>query len=143
MFLWKIFCLKRKEVLIQMKISKKLKSILLAGMISTSVLAPSMANAQYITAYEKVVYDKYVVDTASFFYPDKDDKYNKFNCIVWHYTSDTDKGSPFAFKFKFENNKWYIHETVKDKSSWVIVENNSVASDVLRVCLPYLGTTQN
>jgi hypothetical protein len=122
---------------------KKLKSLILAGMISTSVLVPSIANAQYITAYEKVVYDRYVVDTASFFYPDKDDKYNKFNCIVWHFVSDTDKGSPFTFKFKFDNNKWYIHETTKDKSHWVVVENNSVASDVLRVCLPYLGTNQN
>lgn len=112
----------------------------LAASIALFSVVPNNCNAEYITAFEEIKYEKYVVDTDSFFYPNEKDKNSQFNCIVWKYTSAEDKGSPFAFKFKFENNKWYIHErNKKNELEWVDVDPTSIAAGVLRVALPYIG----
>jgi hypothetical protein len=124
-----------------MNLRKILSGMLVMGAVLTS--ASSITHAEYITAYEEIKYDKYIVDTDSFFYPNKNNMNNEFNCIVWHYTSNDDKGQPYTFRFKYENNTWKIAER-KGKGEdlvWVTVEANSVASDVLRVSLPSIGKT--
>lgn len=124
----------------------KMKNLICGTMLALGTImagSSSITHAEYITAFEEIKYDKYVVDTDSFFYPDKEDKYHQFNCIVWRYTSANDeKGKPYTFRFKYNDNSWYVAERDKDnKLIWVKVENKSIASDVLRVTLPYLGKT--
>jgi hypothetical protein len=112
----------------------------LAASTALFTVVPSDCNAEYITAYEDIKYEKYVVDTDSFFYPDVNDKENQFNCIVWYYQSANDKGQPYTFRFRFENNNWKVAERNKKKELiWVKVESKSIASGVLRACLPYIG----
>ena len=120
----------------------KLKRLVCGCLVAMSavMLNPEVTNAEYLTAVEEIKYDKYVVDTDSFFYPDKNDKFHQFNCIVWHYTSAEDKGTPFTFRFKYNNNQWKVAErNAKKELVWVDVENTSIASDVLRVAMPYIG----
>ena len=120
----------------------KIKRALCALAASTALfsIAPSDCNAEYITAYEEIKYDKYVVDTDSFFYPDEKHKDSQFNCIVWYYNGPEDKGQPYTFRFRFENNTWKVAERNKDKELvWVKVEANSIASGVLRATLPFIG----
>jgi hypothetical protein len=123
----------------------KIKNLICGALAVGAMFAvnPGVSHAEYLTAFEDVRYEKYVVDTDSFFYPEKNDKYHQFNCIVWKYTSSEDKGTPYTFRFKYENNKWFIAERKKGKEDlvWVEVENKSIASDVLRVSLPYIGHT--
>lgn len=116
-------------------VKKVIASALLALGLIWSI--PNISFAEYITASETMKYEKYVVDTTSIFYPNKDDHRSMFNVIVWFYNdyNDQSKGSAFCFKYKFEDNQWKIHAS-DDK--WNVVENNSIASDVLRVTLPYL-----
>ena len=113
----------------------------LAASTALFAVVPSDCNAEYITAYEEIVYDKYVVDTDSFFYPDEKRKSDMFNCIVWEYKSAEDKGQPYTFRFKFEDNAWKIAERKKGHEDlvWVKVETNSIASGVLRAALPFIG----
>ena len=124
----------------------KLRKLICGALVVGSMLSmvAGVSHAEYLTAYEDIKYEKYVVDTASFYYPDKNDKYNQFNCIVWRYTSDTDKGSPFTFRFKYVDNQWKVAERDKNnKLIWVKVENKSIAAGVLRATMPYLGKTNN
>ena len=130
-----------------MRVKMKLKKMIAAGLLScaafTAFHMPS-ASAEYLTAYEDIKYEKYIVDTASFYYPDEKNKLGQYNCIVWYYTSKEDKGTPYTFRFKYENNQWNVAERdSKGNLMWAKVDNNSVASDVLRVSLPYLGKTTN
>ena len=124
-----------------MNLKKTLVSFAVLGSIVGSTYGVS--HAEYLTAYEDIHYEKYVVDTASFYYPNPKNKLNEFNCIVWRYTSESDKGSPFTYRFRFVNNTWKIAERKNPDADleWVKVESNSIASDVLRVSLPYLGKT--
>lgn len=112
----------------------------LATAVAISVPFASTTHAEYITAFEE--YNKYVVDTDSFFYPDKKDPYHRFNCIVWQYTDAENKHKKaYTFQFKYDKNQWYFLEKDGDKYNWTLAENKSIASDILRVCMPYLGTT--
>ena len=122
-----------------MRLKKLLASLGAACVIASSFAVP--AHAEYITAFEE--YDKYVVDTDSFFYPDKKDPYHRFNCMVWRYTdAENTQKKPYTFQFKFEKNKWYFLEKVsEDKYEWTVAEDRSIASDILRVCMPFLGKT--
>lgn len=89
--------------------------------------------AAYVTAYQKVIYEKFVVDTTSIYEQDL----QHFNCIVYAYESEKDStGKPFVYKFRFDdqNMKWELHAN----GNWEVVESGSIAADVLRVCLPYI-----
>lgn len=116
----------------------KLLSALILG-TSFALATPMVASAEYITAVEDVHYEKYVVDTTSIFYPDPNNHLGQFNVAVYYYNDikNPDKGTQYVFKFKFDEKdmKWNIH-TADDK--WEVVEAKSVASDILRVVLPYL-----
>ena len=92
-----------------------------------------VSEAAYVTAYEKVIYERFVVDTSSIYEQDL----QHFNCIVYAYQSAQDtSGKPFVYKFRFDdqNMKWELHAN----GNWEVVESGSIAADVLRVCLPYI-----
>ena len=119
-----------------------MKSKLLSALILGTAFAfatPMVANAEYITALEDIHYEKYVVDTSSIFYPDANDHRSQFNVTVYYYNDikNPDKNQMYTFKFKFDEKsmQWLIH-TSEDK--WENVEPKSIASDILRTCLPYL-----
>lgn len=121
-----------------MTMKSKLLSALILG--TTFALAtPMVASAEYITAMEDIHYEKCVVDTSSIFYPDAKDHKNQFNVVVYYYNDikNPDKNQMYTFKYRFseEDMQWTIH-TSEDK--WENVEPKSVASDVLRTCMPYL-----
>ena len=110
----------------------RIRNLLLAAIIAAGLTMPSVSNAAYITAYQNIVYEKDIVDTNSIYNPDKD----HFNCVVYTFHSDTDKGHPYIYKFFYDENEmtWKIHAD----GEWNIVEPKSLAADVLKVCLPYL-----
>jgi hypothetical protein len=116
----------------------KLLSALILG-TSFALATPMVASAEYITALEDIHYEKYVVDTSSIFYPNPEDHRSQFNVTVYYYNDikNPDKNQMYTFKFKFDekNMQWLIH-TSEDK--WETVEAKSVASDILRTCIPYL-----
>lgn len=103
---------------------------LLAGLALLAV--PSVTQAAYVTAYQNIVYEKDVVDTNSIYNPDKD----HFNCVVYTFHSDTDKGQPYIYKYMYDEGEmvWKIHAD----GQWNTVESGSLAASVLKVCLPYL-----
>lgn len=103
---------------------------LLAGLAFFA--APAVAQAAYVTAYQNIVYEKDVVDTNSIYNPDKD----HFNCVVYTFHSDTDKGQPYIYKYMYDEGEmvWKIHAD----GQWNTVESGSLAASVLKVCLPYL-----
>ncbi|WP_303104869.1 hypothetical protein [uncultured Mitsuokella sp.] len=103
---------------------------LLAGL--TLFAAPAVTQAAYVTAYQNIVYEKDVVDTNSIYNPDKD----HFNCVVYTFHSDTDKGQPYIYKYMYDEGEmvWKIHAD----GQWNTVESGSLAASVLKVCLPYL-----
>lgn len=115
-----------------------LKKIIASSLLvlGTTIVSPHISSAQYITAVENVHYEKYIVDTSSIYYPTAQHQ-DRFNVGVYYYgdIKNPDKAQPYVYKFKFENNTWYIHAA---DDSWNEVEPNSISSDVLRVCLPYL-----
>jgi hypothetical protein len=89
--------------------------------------------AAYVTAYQKVIYEKFVVDTTSIYEQDL----QHFNCIVYAYESENDStGKAFVYKFRYDDEimKWELHTD----GTWEVVESNSIAADVLRVCIPYI-----
>lgn len=104
---------------------------LLAG-LAFFAAAPSVTQAAYVTAYQNIVYEKDVVDTNSIYNPDKD----HFNCVVYTFHSDTDKGQPYIYKYMYDEGEmvWKIHAD----GQWNTVESGSLAASVLKVCLPYL-----
>ena len=110
----------------------RIRNLLSAAIIAAGLTIPSVSSAAYITAYQNIVYEKYIVDTNSIYNPDK----NHFNCVVYTFHSDTDKGHPYIYKFLYDENEmtWKIHAD----GEWNIVEPKSLAADVLKVCLPYL-----
>lgn len=106
----------------------------------------STCDAAMVTAYEQQVDEKYVVDTTSIYRPDA----NHISVLVYY--SDTYKNilnSQYNYKFRFQNDKWYLLEKVSpadvvptdikedDTHYWSIVEPKSVAQDVLRVAVAY------
>jgi len=103
-------------------------------------VSPSISHAEYITAFEDIKYEKYVVDTSSLFFPDKDHKMKQFNVAVWYYTSETEK-KPYVFSYKFENNTWKLGE--KDNKDGKIYyekfDDNSPAANILATVLPYIN----
>ena len=121
----------------------KLKHVLAIALIGGALMNinPSVSNAEYITLLEETHYEKYVLDTDSLYYPDKDHKFNQFNCIVWFYDAPDAKGIAYTLRYKFEKNKWLMAEKDGDKLVWDELEENSVASNALRVVLPYIGHT--
>ena len=122
----------------------KLAAMLLTGTFAVSAMSvfTSVANAQYITAFEQQVYEKYVVDTQSIFYPEKHTT-DMFNVLVWAYTDmkDPEKAQPYTYKFKYEDRTWKIFSKrdKADEGRYIAFDNDSIAQHVLRVCLPYLS----
>lgn len=96
---------------------------------------PSSASAEYVTARNDVKYDKWIVDTSSIYYPNNGDN-TRFNVVVYEFNDihNLDKSNPYCFKYKFENNQWFIHAG----DNWETCESGSVSSDVLKVVIPYL-----
>lgn len=122
-----------------MKLSNVLKASVVAGiLIATN---PCVSDAEYVTAYEEVHYEKYVLDTNSFYYPDKKHKLAQFNCLVWCYTdkNDENKKKPYTFRYRFVEDHWELAEQDGDKLVWAKFDNNSPASYILRVALPYIN----
>lgn len=113
------------------------KFLTVFALVFSMVLAymPSSVSAEYVTARNIVKYEKWVADTSSIYYPNSGDN-SRFNVIVYEYTDihNPDKGNPYCFKYKFEDNKWFIHAN----KEWEPCESGSVSSDVLKVVIPYL-----
>jgi hypothetical protein len=127
-----------------MKLKKFITAALAFGMFTG--ISPAVSHAEYITALEDIHYEKYVVDTDSVFFPDKEHKLNAFNVIIWSYTSETDKGIAYTLRYKFEKGEWKMAEKVKtedgkEKLEWDKLEENSVASNVLRIMIPYITSS--
>lgn len=121
----------------------KLKNLIGATLVIGCLMntSPTISHAEYITAFEDIKYEKYVVDTDSLYYPDENHKFDQFNCVVWYYTSPEDKGKPYTFRFKFEKNVWKLAEKDGDKLVWEMFEDTSPAANVLRIVIPYIGHT--
>ena len=120
-----------------MKFKKILASVILAGTLMN--VAPAISHAEYITAFEEIKYEKYVVDTDSIYFPDKKHKFDQFNVVVWYYTSEKDKGKSYTFRYKFDKNVWKLAEQDGDKLSWETFEDTSPAADILRAVIPFIG----
>lgn len=104
--------------------------LLTLGLLCLPAAIP--AEAAFVTAYENIVYLKYVVDTSSIYViSDK-----RFNVIAYKYESEQDPGKAYLFKFQFDeaDMKWKVHANGR----WEIIEAGSVAADILKVCLPYI-----
>lgn len=124
----------------------KIKNVVAALALGTVLMgSTSVGHAEYITALEEYHYEKYVVDTDSLYYPDPKHKFDRFNCLIWFYEKpDQQKGKPYTLQYKFEDNTWKMAEKVtekdgKEKLVWDKLEENSVASNVLRIVLPFIG----
>ena len=125
-----------------MNFKKKLILMALAGTFSVVNILPSTASAEYITAFEQQIYEKYVVDTQSIFYPEKHST-DMFNVLVWTYTDmkNPEKAQAYTYKFKYEDRTWKVFskKNKDDEGRYITFDNDSVAQHVLRVCLPYLS----
>lgn len=124
-----------------MKIKHILSTLLITGVLFNAT--PNTSHAEYITAFEDIKYEKYVVDTDSLYFPDPKHKLDQFNCVVWFYTSATDKGTSYTFRYKFDKNEWKLaeHDSKTDKLVWETFEDTSPAANVLRVVIPFIGHT--
>jgi hypothetical protein len=130
-----------------MQLSSKIRSSIVATMIGAGIAAFgfSTCDAAMITAYEQHIDEKYVVDTSSIYRPDA----NHISVLVYY--SETNKNisdDKFNYKFRFQNNQWYLLERkdapdsdtdIKEDEThyWAVVEDKSVAQDVLRVAVAY------
>ena len=125
-----------------MKFNKKLILFALAGTFSFTNITPSIASAEYITAFEQQIYEKYVVDTQSIFYPKKHNA-DMFNVLVWVYTdkNNPEKAQPYTYRFKYEDGAWkvFMKNSKDDEGRYEKFDNDSIAQRVLRVCLPFLS----
>ncbi|MFV0635079.1 hypothetical protein [Mitsuokella sp.] len=127
-----------------MKMKKNILGMLLAA--TAAVCAPvAVCSAAYVTAYEQHVDEKYVVDTSTVYRPDAD----HINVGVYYTDNIKQKTYPYVYKFWYNSGRgaWYILEQ-KDKAEsgdiyeddthyWSIVEEKSIAQDVLKVVLAY------
>ena len=117
----------------------KIKTLLLATLISSMNIIPSVTHAQYITVLEETHYEKYVVDTNSLYYPDKKHKFEQFNCIIWFYDNpELVNGTPYVMQYKFEDNTWKLAEQDGNKLVWNKIKENSVAANTLKIMLAYI-----
>lgn len=131
-----------------MYIPSRLRLIAMAAVLGIGFVTYDFptCDAAMVTAYEQQVDEKYVVDTTSIYRPDA----NHISVLVYY--SDTYKNilnSQYNYKFRFQNDKWYLLEKVSpadvvptdikedDTHYWSIVESKSVAQDVLRVAVAY------
>ncbi|XOQ25387.1 MAG: Exported protein [Mitsuokella multacida] len=127
-----------------MKMKKNMLAMLLAAV--AAVYAPTaVCSAAYITAYEQHIDEKYVVDTSTIYRPDSE----HINVGVYYTDNIKNTTSPFVYKFWYNTGRgaWYILEQKNKADSgdiyeddthyWSIVEEKSIAQDVLKVVLPY------
>lgn len=120
-----------------MKFKIALATLAVAG-ASMSFLP--QADAAYVTAYHRMLAEEtLLVDTDSI----NESGVDSFAVLVYDILNDgkteTKRGNTYRFRFDADKTQWQI--LVKgdgDEKTWEVVEKNSNAQDVLRVCLPYL-----
>lgn len=112
-----------------------------------AVYVPAACSAAYVTAYEQHVDEKYVVDTSTVYRPDAE----HINVGVYYTDNIKNKTYPYVYKFWYNTGRgaWYILEQKNaaesgdiyedDTHYWSIVEEKSIAQDVLKVVLAYAG----
>ena len=118
----------------------KLKnSIVAAAVLGMSVTFLPQASAEYVMAYHRSLSEEtLLVDTSSIF----EEGHNAFNVIAYDILNDgkteTKNANTYKYKYDDDKNVWMILTKNGDTKEWNVVEKNSNAQDVLKVCLPYL-----
>ena len=104
-----------------------------------AVYVPTACSAAYVTAYEQHVDEKYRPDA------------EHINVGVYYTDNIKNKTYPYVYKFWYNTGRgaWYILEQKNaaesgdiyedDTHYWSIVEEKSIAQDVLKVVLAYAG----
>ena len=101
-----------------------------------AVYVPTACSAAYVTAYEQHVDEKYVVDTSTVYRPDAE----HINVGVYYtdnIKNNTGRGAWYILEQKNAAESGDIYED--DTHYWSIVEEKSIAQDVLKVVLAYAG----
>ena len=105
--------------------SMKLRFLAMLVAAVAAIYVPTACSAAYVTAYEQHVDEKYVVDTSTVYRPDAE----HINVGVYYTDNIKNKTYPYVYKF------WYN----TGRGAWSIVEEKSIAQDVLKVVLAYAG----
>lgn len=124
-----------------------MKKFLFFVALGAAILSiPSMAQAEYVTAFEQHIDEKYVVDTSTIYQQDP----NHINIGVYYTDNIANKTYPYTYKFWYneERGQWFILEKkaasnnpldirFDEKHYWALVEPKSIAQDVLKIALAY------